>query len=82
MKSDFLFDLTCFLPLGWIFSLIDERLKFFWLIKLLRIKYIKFFLTQKFYDEMIESYINFRQAKSLMDEEKRQEMNEDLTYIS
>jgi len=38
IRSDFLTDLIAFLPLGGIFSSFDERLKFLWLVKALRIK--------------------------------------------
>lgn len=82
LTTGFLLDFVCFLPLGWIFSLIDERFKFMWLIKTLRISTLSYYLRQKFYDEMIEYYIEMRQSKSLKDDEKKFEINEDLTFIS
>lgn len=36
-KNGFLKDIINFLPLGYIFSIIDNRLKFFWLIKIIRV---------------------------------------------
>ena len=41
----FLFDIICFLPLGFLFSLIDPKLKFMWLIKTFRLKSLKFYLS-------------------------------------
>jgi hypothetical protein len=36
-KNGFLKDFITFLPLGYVFSIFDSRLSFFWLIKILRI---------------------------------------------
>ena len=78
----FLFDLVCFLPLGFLFSLIDPRLKFMWLIKTFRLKSLKFYLSQKFFDQWIVGYIEYKQSHSLHDEEKKYSTNQDLNYIT
>lgn len=36
-KNGFIKDFINFLPLGYIFSIIDNRLKFFWLVKIIRV---------------------------------------------
>jgi len=42
------------------FTYINQKLKFIWIIKAIRIKDIQYYLSKKFFDKIIFSYINFR----------------------
>jgi hypothetical protein len=47
LRGDFLLDLIVFVPWGGIFSLVDNRLKFLWLIKALRIKDLMRYMSKR-----------------------------------
>ena len=69
------------LPLGGIFSMIDSRLKFLWLIKAIRIKDLMRYMSKRQFNQMVDLYIEYRQGNNLQDPERRNEINEDLIYI-
>lgn len=62
--------------------MIDPKLKFMWLLKTFRLKPLKFYLSQKFFDQWIYGYIEYKQQLSLQDETKKYETNDDLNYIT
>jgi hypothetical protein len=74
-------DFIILLPLGGIFSMIDSRLKFLWLIKAIRIKDLMRYMSKRQFNQMVDLYIEYRQGNNLNDPEKRNEINEDLIYI-
>ena len=47
LRGDFLLDMIVFVPWGGIFSLVDNRLKFLWLIKALRIKDLMRYMSKR-----------------------------------
>lgn len=71
LNHDFVVDLVVFLPFGLIFTYIDQTLKFVWMIKLLRIKDIQYYLSKRFFDQIISFYIKLRQGNSFEDEKKK-----------
>jgi hypothetical protein len=81
LREGFLLDLIILLPLGGIFSLIDTRLKFLWLIKAIRIKDLMMYMSERQFNQMVDFYIEYRQGNNLEDPAKRNEINEDLIYI-
>ena len=71
LKGEFLIDLLAFLPFGLLSLMIDERFKFLWIIKAIRIKQLKYYLSKKFFNQFITAYIEYRQGNSLEDENKK-----------
>ena len=51
-------DIISFLPLGWIFSRYDERLKFFWIIKATRLGLLNFYMRDRMLNPIIKNYID------------------------
>lgn len=64
LKGEFLLDLCAFLPFG-LFSLYDERFKILWILKVIRIHLLKYYLSQKFFNQFLVLYIEYRQGNSL-----------------
>jgi hypothetical protein len=82
MNGQFIIDVIVFLPFGALFTYINQQLKFVWIIKAIRIKDIQYYLSKRFFDTLISSYINFRQGNSLEDEKLKNQVDEDLIYIT
>ena len=57
-------------------------LKILWLIKTIRMRYLKYYLSEKFLMEFVNFYITFKQGNSLYDEIKRKDMIEDHIFIT
>ena len=82
LKNQFVIDLIAFIPFGSIFSSFDNRLEFLWLLKGIRIKDLKFYMSVKFFKPLINFYIDYRQSEALNDPEKRKEINVDRIFIT
>ena len=83
IKTKLLMDLICIIPFGYIAaSLIDEKLRIFWYIKCLRLKYLMFIFNSRLFQPVIDWYIEQMQSRYLKDNEKRKEINEDLIFIT
>ena len=54
----FLFDFIVFLPLGFIFELLDKRLSFLWALKGVRIYQINYYFSEKFFQGYIRNYFD------------------------
>ena len=82
MNGLFIVDLIVFIPFGALFTYINQAFKFVWIIKAYRIKHIQYYLSKRFFNILISSYINYRQGKSLEDEKLKNKVDEDLVYIT
>ena len=60
LMDEFFLDLLAFLPLGYIFSIIDERFKILWVLKAIRTRELRYYLSKKFFDQFINIYIEYR----------------------
>ena len=47
LRSTFTFDVIIFLPIGYFMSLIDQKLKFFWVIKAVRIMKVNYYVSNR-----------------------------------
>ena len=47
LRSTFAFDVIIFLPIGYFMSLIDQKLKFFWVIKAVRIMKVNYYVSNR-----------------------------------
>lgn len=75
LKYKFFKDLIVILPLGGMFSYIDQRFKILWLIKAARVKDLHQYVSFKFLKPFVNSYIEHRQSAFLHHPEKREEIN-------
>lgn len=60
-KSEFLIDFIVLLPLGGIFSEIDSRWKFLWIIKAYRLKELQYYMSSRFTKPLINYYVEQKQ---------------------
>mmetsp|Transcript_18773 Transcript_18773/g.28885 ORF Transcript_18773/g.28885 Transcript_18773/m.28885 type:complete len:173 (-) Transcript_18773:2807-3325(-) len=57
LNSGFLIDLIAFIPWGYIMGTVDPRLKFFWVVKALRIRLLNHYLSNKVILPPVKMYI-------------------------
>lgn len=81
LRGKFLIDLIALLPLGAMFTHIDERFKVLWLVKAIRIKELHQYLSKKSFQPVINHYIQYKQGNAITDPDLCNEINEDLIYI-
>lgn len=81
IKGRFLLDVLTWMPLG-LLSYKVEILKILWLIKCLRMKYLKYYFGEKFLMFFVNFIITFWQGNSLYDEKKKRDMIEDHIFIT
>lgn len=81
IKERFLLDFITFVPLGMLQYKL-EALKVLWLIKSIRVRHLKYYLSDKFLMQFVNYYIQFKQGNSINDEVLRNDMNEDHIFIT
>lgn len=50
-------DIVAFLPIGWFFTRYDARLKFFWIIKALRLGQLNYYMRDRLINPIIKGFI-------------------------
>ena len=80
LRGAFLIDLITFLPLG-LLSVIDERLKFLWLLKDIRLKLLYKYFNKTFFKPFINYYIEQKQVRAFNDEKLKNDINQDNIFI-
>ena len=78
----FKLDLISFIPWGLFGALVDERLKFTWVIKALRIHNLNYYMQDKMIMPIIDYYIESKQRKAFSDESLRDSMDFDFSFIN
>ena len=63
-RAEFILDFIAFLPLGYLFTLWDERLMIFWFIKALRLRKLKYYLSNKCLIPPINKLIQMKQQRN------------------
>jgi len=60
-SNKFSIDVLAFLPIGWLMAVaIDSRLKFFWVLKAIRIGQMNYYLRDRMLIPVINSYIEMK----------------------
>lgn len=82
LTSDFKMDFFAFLPWGYVASVVDHRLVFFWVLKAVRIKMLDDLVSDRKILPIVENYIEWKQAVPLADPELRDDINDDHVFIN
>lgn len=80
-RDQFLWDLIAFIPFGAL-EYYNEVFVFLWLIKVIRIRQVKQYLSKRFYQQIAEDLIKKQQQMALMDKKKKYNKNQDYNYGS
>jgi hypothetical protein len=78
----FKMDLISFIPWGLIGTAFDERLKFLWVVKALRISNLNYYMQDKRIMPIIDYFIQTKQKKAYNDPILRESMDFDQTFIN
>ena len=81
LRSNFTFDAVIFLPIGFFMSLIDKKLKFFWVIKAVRIMKVNYYVSNRIILPLIVAQIDKRQKQANQDENMKSDTNSDHIFI-
>lgn len=73
-------DLFIFIPWGLIFTLIDQRLRFFWVTKALRIVTLNYYLSDQMLMPIIKSIFDNMRERALNNPQYREDIIEDHIY--
>ena len=76
-KGGFALDLLIFLPIGYFMSLIDSKLKFFWVLKAIRIAKMNQYVSNRKIIPLIVKYIDKKQKRAVENEKMRSDINSD-----
>lgn len=79
-KGDFRFDLFIFIPWGLLFRWLDERLRFFWVTKGLRIISLNYYLSDQMLMPVIKQVFDGIRNRALDDPILREDTNQDHIY--
>lgn len=78
----FKLDFLSFLPWGWMFGFIDERLKFMWVIKVIRIVKLNSYISDRQLMPIVKTHIENKQKKFLKDPIQMYCVDEDHVFIT
>ena len=81
LRSNFALDVVIFLPIGFFMSLIDQKLKFFWVIKAVRIMKVNYYVSNRIIFPLIVAQIEKRQKQANQDENMKSDTNSDHIFI-
>jgi len=80
LRKGFLKDFVVMLPIGWVMSLLDSRLKFFYCFKAIRIFYLNEHASDHKILPIIKSLFKNEQLKALKNPKTRADINQDHIY--
>ena len=79
--NKFIIDFIAFLPIGYFFTQIDQKLKFFWVIKTLRIRNLNHQISDTQITPIVNDFIKSLQKTALNDPEMRKDTLVDRIYV-
>ena len=80
-SSSFKFDMVALIPWGYFMTKVNDKNKYFWVVKAIRIGQLNYYLRDKMIMPMIRQYIQFRQREFVNHPKLKYDINHDTTFL-